>query len=162
MSETLHSRPTTNSTKADGSWKRFSPNIGVRRQHRNDHTLRYQSGLDWAQVDDAQPLSQRISNLSYGNGTRRFPERFGRQPRPAIQGQAFPPEIGSKIRFEHVDSGSTTPEYPSALVPCTHGWRKDSSSSASSSTSTIPTNPDLDLLPVVKTDQARASFDFCG
>lgn len=127
--------------RPDSTRRQVGSNIGLRRQRLVPQTI---TGTI------LQPNVRRDD----GGGFQRFKLR-AEEPQSRDKRHAPLKAVESRIRMTERGAISTIDSEPET-------FREDSSEKDSDSTLTILTNPDLDILPVAKTNQARASFDFCA
>lgn len=130
----------TTAREPNSARRRIGSNIGLRRQHHIPQNV-------------AGTVVQSNTQLVNESGSQRTIYRNGEsQTRDRRQ----PSLKAVQSRTRTIDRGE---------IPTTESEREtsreNSSGGNSDSLSTILTNPDLDILPVERTDQARASFDFC-
>lgn len=157
-----------NTHRSDDSRRRVTSNIGVRRRQRPSQEQFATVPLRSNEIDNERTDSgaiardRRILLLNRRNVRQADPSPIlssRRGPESSVPAKASDPGIlVSRATFESDYASSRS---SAEKTPNEEASHSSSSNSNSDSALTIFSNPNLDILPVVKTQQARAYFDFC-
>lgn len=151
--------------RSDGSRAHVPSNIGIRRRQLPSQA---RSATTGSQRLDANRQRPDLGRASLDRRTLLLERRSLHQAdRGQIQSETGRQDLADPIRdgeTERTTSRETTDSYhdgPSSSSYGTSVTEMSRDSSYDKSPLSILVNPEMDILPVAKTQQARASFDFC-